>query len=309
MYFDSVENLLNHWEVQDYKTKKDTKRLRDKIEKKYREYTDFINTSQNFSTNDVLASRNMSREFEILLREYCFYFSDFYYECTTNSMDICTQVQGNISNVVMNQQQENSIENNSELQEMLGVNDQKHSYVQGIHRNTVNYKYEKSGHLESWLDKIGNKDDELNTSGILHMISEEAKRERIPLDKLDVKTVKKYLKKFKKTKYNVNIISIICLLNGEPCFKIDQETKNVIFKMFDKFVPVYEKYKEPTRKNMISYSYLLTKFFEIIGRNDLSKFFILLKDEKLRQTDTIFKKVLDVLIESDEDLFKSTVNT
>jgi hypothetical protein len=55
-----------------------------------------------------------------------------------------------------------------------------------------------------------------------------------------------------------------------------------------------------TRKNMLSYGYLLNKYFLILDLPEFAKYIKLLKSpEKLRQQDEIFKKIVDHMVEID----------
>ena len=80
------------------------------------------------------------------------------------------------------------------------------------------------------------------------------------------------------------------------------EVETKIKTMFQQIQDPFEKHKTSTRKNMLSYSYLLNKFFLILGLPEFSKYFFLLKSpEKLRVQDDIFKKIVDELVVTDTE--------
>jgi hypothetical protein len=67
-----------------------------------------------------------------------------------------------------------------------------------------------------------------------------------------------------------------------------------IEEMFQKIQEPFNIYKGSNRRNMLSYSYLLHKFFLILGLPEFAKYFTLLKSaDKLRQQDEIFKKIIN----------------
>ena len=56
--------------------------------------------------------------------------------------------------------------------------------------------------------------------------------------------------------------------------------------------PAFEKHCPPDRKNFLSYSYCLYKFFQLLGYDDLLSSFSLLKGkDKLHKQDLIFEKI------------------
>ena len=52
-----------------------------------------------------------------------------------------------------------------------------------------------------------------------------------------------------------------------------QEIEEKIKKMFQQIQDPYEKYKPPSRKNFLSYSYTLCKFFQILNLHEFAKYF------------------------------------
>lgn len=156
------------------------------------------------------------------------------------------------------------------------------------------FTYDKRSHLEDWLRRFQAKENRSIPQEILDKVVLEAKKERIrDLDTLTEDKVKKYLKKLGLNEYYDNVINIINRINGRPPFLLTVEIEEKIKHMFQQIQEPYEKYKPKNRKNFLSYSYTLHKFFQILGLNEFSKYFPLLKSpEKLRQQDDIFKKVV-----------------
>ena len=67
---------------------------------------------------------------------------------------------------------------------------------------------------------------------------------------------------------------------------------NEIQKPFDTWVKIVA----PQRKNFLSYGYVLYKFCELLGEDDLLQYFSLLKSQdKLYQMDAIWKKICQEL--------------
>jgi hypothetical protein len=163
------------------------------------------------------------------------------------------------------------------------------------------FTYQKETHLEDWLRRFQAKENKEIPQGILDKVVLEAHKQRVKdLSTLTELQVKKYLKKLELNDYYDNVISIINRINKRPPFILTQEVESKIKEMFQQIQVPFEKYKDPSRKNMLSYSYLLHHFFLILGLPQFSKYFFLLKSpEKLRQQDQTFKKIVDELAKTD----------
>jgi hypothetical protein len=164
------------------------------------------------------------------------------------------------------------------------------------------FTYDKRSHLDDWLRRFQNKEARAIPQDVLDKVILEAKKERInDLNTLTEEKVKRYLKKLNLNDYYDNVIGIINRLNGRPPFTLTQEIEEKIKKMFQQIQDPYEKYKPPSRKNFLSYSYTLCKFFQILNLHEFAKYFPLLKsNDKLRQQDDIFKKIVGHMSEIDK---------
>ena len=163
------------------------------------------------------------------------------------------------------------------------------------------FTYQKSTHLEDWLRRFQAKENKEIPQDILDKVVLEAHKQRVKdLSTLTELQVKKYLKKLELNDYYDNVISIINRINKRPPFVLTPEVETKIKEMFQQIQEPFEKYKDPNRKNMLSYSYLLHHFFLILGLPQFSKYFFLLKSpEKLRQQDQTFKKIVEELAKTD----------
>ena len=162
------------------------------------------------------------------------------------------------------------------------------------------FTYKKITHLDDWIRRFTAKEHKNIPQEVLDKVIMEADKERIKnLMDLTEEKVKKYLKKLELNDYYDNVISIINRINKRPPFVLTQEIETKIKTMFEQIQVPFEKHKTK-RKNMLSYSYLLHKFFQILDLSEFSKYFFLLKSpEKLRQQDEIFKKIVDELAKID----------
>ena len=163
------------------------------------------------------------------------------------------------------------------------------------------FTYDKMTHLEDWLRRFQAKENRSIPQEILDKVILEAKKERVKdLNILTEDKVKRYLKRLNLNDYYDNVIGIINRLNGRPPFTLTSEIEDKIKMMFQQIQDPYDKFKPSGRKNFLSYSYTLHKFFQILGLHEFAKYFPLLKStDKLRQQDDIFKKIVGFMSEKD----------
>ena len=166
------------------------------------------------------------------------------------------------------------------------------------------FTYEKMTHLEDWLRRFQAKENRAIPQEILDKVVLEARKERIrDLNILTEEKVKRYLKKLSLNDYYDNVIGIINRINGRPPFRLTTEIEDKIKSMFQQIQEPFEKHKPQNRRNFLSYSYTLHKFFQILGLHEFSKYFQLLKSaDKLRQQDDIFKKIVAEMASKDKTI-------
>lgn len=166
------------------------------------------------------------------------------------------------------------------------------------------FTYDKRSHLDDWLRRFQAKENRTIPQEVLDKILLETKKERITnLNDLTEEKIKRYLKKLSLNEYYDNIIGIINRINGRPPFRLTFEIEEKIKSMFQSIQEPFEKYKPNNRKNFLSYSYTLHKFFQILGLHEFSKYFPLLKSvDKLRQQDEIFQKIVAEMAQKDNSV-------
>jgi hypothetical protein len=166
------------------------------------------------------------------------------------------------------------------------------------------FTYQKESHLDDWIRRFQAKENRIIEQVVLDKIILEAKKQRITdLNNLTEDKVKKFLKNLNLNDYYDNVIAIINRLNGRPPFTLTTEIENKIKVMFRQIQEPFLLYKPPSRKNFLSYSYILHQFFKILGLNEFTKYFPLLKStDKLRQQDDIFKKIVEHMAERDKSI-------
>ena len=80
--------------------------------------------------------------------------------------------------------------------------------------------------------------------------------------------LREILKKLKKNKYYEHVPHIINRLNGEPPPTISRETEEELRRMFKEIQIPFHKFCPKSRKNFLSYSYVLHKFVQLLELDD-----------------------------------------
>lgn len=161
------------------------------------------------------------------------------------------------------------------------------------HTYKPQFAYDKRTHFGVWLSRFEDNDAKPIPPEIIDSIKYEAKKERITdLNKLTEGKVRKYLKKLNYNDQYTNVIPIINKINGREPIRLTTEIKDKLYIMFQQVDDVYPEFKPVKRKNFMSYSYLLHKFFLILGIPEYAAYFPLLKSiDKLQQQEELFKKI------------------
>ena len=157
------------------------------------------------------------------------------------------------------------------------------------------FAYKRINHFNEWLAQFQAKESTDIPQDVYNQIISELKKERIE----DMKTLtphklREILKKLKKNKYYEHVPHIINRLNGDTSY-YDVETEEELRRMFKEIQIPFHKFCPKSRKNFLSYGYVLHKFVQL-GLDEFTECFILLKSrEKLHQQDQIWKEICNYL--------------
>lgn len=169
------------------------------------------------------------------------------------------------------------------------------TYDQEVQQTSiVNYfAYKRLNHFTEWLNSLQAKENTEIPTEVLEAVRAEFKKERA-CKRGDIKPtkVRAFLKKLKLNKYYEHTHSICNALNGVPAPKLPQYLEDRLKHMFGEIQEPFEKHCPATRKNFLSYSFVLFKFCQLLGEDQLASSFPLLKSaEKLHAQDCIWKNI------------------
>jgi len=155
------------------------------------------------------------------------------------------------------------------------------------------YAYKRSNHFAEWLSQIQAKESTEISAEVFDQILVEIKKERIKdMSKITADKMRDYLKKLKLNKYYEHIPYIIYRLNGLKPPTIGKELEEKLRIMFKEIQQPFESVCPTNRKNFLSYSYVLYKFFELLGLDEYKNRFTLLKSRtKLHDQDKIWRDI------------------
>lgn len=185
---------------------------------------------------------------------------------------------------------------NCGYQELLLV-EQNRPILKQNNKDVSHFSYKRINHFREWCNQVQGKESTDIPNEIFEKILNEIKKEKISNTKnITYSKMREILKRLRINKYYEHINYIINRINGIPTPQFSPELEEKLFLMFRDIQGPFLKHCPKERKNFLSYSYVLYKFFQILGLNEYLKFFPLLKSrEKLYVQDQIWKKICEEL--------------
>ena len=167
---------------------------------------------------------------------------------------------------------------------------------QSIEKNIV-YSYKRENHFNEWMSQFQGTESTTIPPQVIEQLRYELKKQRVKkLSDITHTKVRALLKKLKFNKYYEHVPYISAILNGVTPPRMTQALEEKLRLMFNKIQAPFELHCPAERKNFISYSYVLYKFCELLGKDEFLPCFPLLKSkEKLRQQDAIWKNITATL--------------
>lgn len=166
------------------------------------------------------------------------------------------------------------------------------------HNDNVNEKqkspYKKVNHFIEVLNKFQCKGcfNEEKLEHVINTINKELTRKKIDKKYITVKKIRELLKKNKMGKYYEYTQYIYCKITGIDFPKLKHHDEENAKKYFKMILEPFEKYRPPSRVNLLNYECILNKILQLLGYDDYAKRCYTLKDdEKLSDIDRIWEKI------------------
>lgn len=268
---DALNNINNNPENEDYSTS--TSNL---------ENNDSTNENTIYEVNVEDKSSLVDKYMSIINKKYVRIVED-------DNIEICKECK---SQMICLQQDAIMICNTCGYQELLLV-EQNRPILKQNTKDTSHFCYKRINHFREWCNQVQGKESTDIPDEVFEKILAEIKKEKI----VDLKTItytkmRDILKRLRINKYYEHINYIINRINGIPTPQFSPELEEKLCSMFRSIQAPFLKHCPKDRKNFLSYSYVLYKFFQILGLDEYLKYFPLLKSrEKLYVQDQIWKKI------------------
>tara|TARA_B100000787_G_scaffold75906_2_gene55868 strand:+ start:552 stop:1697 length:1146 start_codon:yes stop_codon:yes gene_type:complete len=158
------------------------------------------------------------------------------------------------------------------------------------------FSYKRLNHFNEWLQQVQAKESAEISSEVIEKVMEELHKQRTALKDITDAKIRAMLKLLKLRKTYEHAAQIKMRITGEHPPRMTADMEELCRLCFIAVQPAFEKHCPPGRKNFLSYSYCLYKFFQLLGFDDFLDSFCLLKGrDKLIKQDEIFKKICEEL--------------
>jgi len=162
-----------------------------------------------------------------------------------------------------------------------------------------NFTYKRANHFQEWLNTAMAKQTCEVPESVLAKVMETLYRERITPAQTTVRKVREALKQCGLRKWYDQSTFITCKLTNRAPPRMTPDVENRLRQLFQQLQEPFEKCRDetaPTRKNFMSYSYVLYKLCELEGLDEFKACFTLLKGrDKLHKQDQVWKAICDQL--------------
>lgn len=159
---------------------------------------------------------------------------------------------------------------------------------------TTAYLYKRQNHFKTWLKRTQGMETTSISPEITDMVRKELKKERITdMSTVDYIKIKSILKKLRQNKYYNHCVQITTIVTGKVPPRMTAEQRESLSQMFARLQEPFEKIvMGKSRQNMLSYSFLIHKFLELMSWDEHLPYFpLLVSADKIQVQDMIWKKL------------------
>lgn len=195
--------------------------------------------------------------------------------------------------MVIDYQQSNYICTECGLANFYQLEELSYREEQETSEKIISYSYKRDNHFNEWILQLQAQEQTNIPDEVIDKLRMEFKKQKIKkLSEITPTKVRTLLKKLDLNKYYEHVPYITNILNGVDPPKMSQELEERLRQMFKDIQEPFNKHCPESRKNFLSYSYVLYKFCELLEEDDFLPCFPLLKaKDKLYQQDVIWKNI------------------
>jgi hypothetical protein len=157
--------------------------------------------------------------------------------------------------------------------------------------------YKRKNHFNEWLNQIQGKETTDIPEEIFNSILLEIKKLKVTnMADLNHAKIREILKKLKANRFYEHTPYIYYRITGIPNQYLSAELEEKLRNMFEQIQVPFLKHSPASRKNFLSYSYVIHKMLQLLGEDRYLCYFPLLKNrEKLHQQEQIWTKICEEL--------------
>ena len=156
----------------------------------------------------------------------------------------------------------------------------------------TSYSYQRINHFNEWLQHVQARENYEVPHQIVESVMQNLYENSIHPSSVTHQEVRKALKRLKFRKAYEYVVQITSKVTGNLPLRLPPDVEEKCRLMFLAVQSPFEKHCPPERKNFLSYSYIMYKFFELMGYKELLDSFSLLKGkDKLAKQDSIWQKI------------------
>lgn len=300
-YYNNIENAEYHKELQreaKKRRKRTTKKTVSLLDYFDEEEDDTFDASTGTTSNNTMATTKIKVEtmtnqeiYDIVMPQL----DSNYVPQKRDEFegDLCLYCQ---SECILDQVEGKLICSKCDNEEYILIDSDKPSYKEKP-KEMTNFAYKRLNHFSEILSQFQGRETTEIPDNVYQEILAELKKQKITSSKeLTYDKLRSILKKIDQTRYYEHIHYIIYQLTGIKPPVIDDILAKKLKEMFQEVQGPFTKYRPNGRKNFLSYSYILYKFFELLERDEYLPHLTLLKSrEKLHQQDLIWEKICEEL--------------
>lgn len=161
----------------------------------------------------------------------------------------------------------------------------------------VTFSYKRGNHFQDWLTNVQGKEAHEVPQEVIDAVMMELYRQRVTdVEAITTQRVREILKTMRLRKCYEHCAQIVSRITGRPPPRLPPEAAELCRLMFTAVIGPFQKHCPPERKNMLSYSFVLSKFLYILGYDDLCNTLTMLKGkDKIAKMDVVWRKICEDL--------------
>jgi len=299
-YYNNIENSEYHKELQREAKKRRKKNIKKTVS--LLDYFDDDDEEQDSNGNDIIQELNQTPKIKVQSMTNQEIYDTVMPQLDSNYVpqkrddfegDLCLYCQ---SECILDQVEGKLICSKCDNEEYILIDSDKPSYKEKP-KEMTNFAYKRLNHFSEILSQFQGRETTEIPDNVYQEILAELKKQKITSSKeLTYDKLRSILKKIDQARYYEHIHYIIYQLTGIKPPVIDDILAKKLKEMFQEVQGPFTKYRPNGRKNFLSYSYILYKFFELLERDEYLPYLTLLKSrEKLHQQDLIWEKICEEL--------------